>query len=87
MAPKLVVAAATGLLVAALALPTTAFADRPDGPGASDCQPEAGQQTVFLAHLPGPLGELASFVATSGPGATRTLTLAALFACPPTPEP
>ena len=73
---------AAGLIVAALSLPTAASAA---SPGADDCQPEAGQQTATLAHLPGPLGQLAKLVATSSPGAISQLNEQDLFNCEPAP--
>jgi hypothetical protein len=71
-----------GLILAALSLPTAASAA---SPGAADCQPQAGQQTVTLAHLPGPLGQLAKAVATSSPGAISEMNKQDLFDCEAAP--
>ena len=64
---------------AALSLVAAASADT--GPGASGCQPAAGQNTVALAQLLGGLGPVASVVATSQPGAIAALNHQDLFNC------
>ena len=77
MTRKIVVAASTALLIAAVALPGSAAAQ-----GASGCQPEAGQGTAALAHQLGGLGVAAKAVATSSPGAISQLNRQDLFNCP-----
>jgi hypothetical protein len=75
---KIVIAVTTvALLVAALALPSSAAAQ-----GASECQPAAGQRNAALAHQLGGLGSVAGVVAPTQPGLISTLTKAELFTCP-----
>lgn len=76
MIQRLVAASSMGVLIAALSLPGTAFAGT--DPGASACQPAAGQFTAAVAQT-GALGTLASTIATSQPGALAALNHESLF--------
>jgi hypothetical protein len=67
------------LTLAALGVPAAASAQ---GPGASACQPVAGQRTAGFAQTLGGLGPVASIVATSTPGAIAAMNQQDLFNCP-----
>lgn len=60
MMRKLVTTSCIGVLLATLSLSGTAFADT--GPGASACQPAAGQLTATIAQT-GTLGTIISTIA------------------------
>jgi hypothetical protein len=76
---KRVAIGAAALTLAALCVPAAASAE---GPGASVCQPAAGQRTAGLAQALGGLGPVASVVAGSAPGAIAALNQQDHFHCP-----
>ena len=75
-------ATAIGTALIAGALSFAAAASAENDPGASGCQPAAGQQSAALAQALGGLGGVASVVATSAPGAIAALNQQDLFNCP-----
>jgi hypothetical protein len=76
---KHVAVGTAALSLAALGIPAAASAE---GPGASGCQPAAGQGTAGLARTFGGLGPVAGVVARSAPGAIAALNQQDLFNCP-----
>jgi hypothetical protein len=79
MAPlirKLAIAVSTGVVIAALSVSVTLAAS---DPGASGCQPAAGQLTATIAKT----GQLGTIISSIAP--INQLNNTSLFGCPPTP--